>query len=588
MRQSSDFSPPSQWSESPDASLVSDRESLSSSSVVFTPVALLKEGDEVGGGGGGGGGFQPLNSHNSWAEGSQEGKYCRGYARNFRKLPLESETSETSTTSSLSTPQEARHSLAVTPQSSLVSETSSFLRRHPRKLLAIPNKVPPPNMAAGRRAGLTFDTSGDQSDYVNLDAMETGSHEAGTKEFVAKEGSLQRGGKVIKGAKVTGGNSNNNPKKRIKKHVLAKFNTTPAPSESLLSPGGGSEISGAGGSGATILHSNMKRSFRYRKITLRPEKALFGESTTGDNSSDEETETDNETSSVSHSKTRANFAPVTINEEDIKKLGPNFGINPSPTATRRYETLSTSRPSKLLKTKANSYSKIMVGRRLVLETQASKLSSEQLEPALTRSLEVGRSHAPIRFAVSPPEETSSKSLVPGPVESEWDTLRLPARFPSDPYLYASMNSLDNIMVDPPVMFSTDTDKEKSKQLLELEQVEDAPKLQVVNQSCSNGGVSKGLTTSRSHDKRQLSGPSAHADVLTMSGTMVTDRNSTESCDTGYTSASPGYGNNASGYHDNKGDKPQESNEHPSQLHLKHTLPAEHNRSITPPPRSVDY
>ena len=64
----------------------------------------------------------------------------------------------------------------------------------------------------------------------------------------------------------------------------------------------------------------MKRSFRYRKITLRHEKPIFVSKQDGTDSSDEEGESEN------------GGADVTIHEEQVTKVNPSFAVEPSSTS----------------------------------------------------------------------------------------------------------------------------------------------------------------------------------------------------------------------------------------------------------------
>ena len=99
-------------------------------------------------------------------------------------------------------------------------------------------------------------------------------------------------------------------------------------------------------------------------------------------------------------------------------------------------------------------------------------------------------------------QAAEGKVIPSPLSP--DGFELPARLPSDSFLYnsvTSLNSLDNILVDPPAMFDSDDKGERDDTGSKLRR----------NNEQTNSPIS------------------------------TADRNSTESNDTGYTSsASPGY------------------------------------------------
>ena len=99
-------------------------------------------------------------------------------------------------------------------------------------------------------------------------------------------------------------------------------------------------------------------------------------------------------------------------------------------------------------------------------------------------------------------QAAEGKVIPSPLSP--DVFELPARPPSDSFLYnsvTSLNSHDNILVDPPAMFDSDDKGERDDTSSELRR-----------------------------NNEQTNSPNSTA-----------DRNSTESNDTGYTSsASPGY------------------------------------------------
>ena len=330
---------------------------------------------------------------------------------------------------------------------------SSFL-----PLEHLPSKVPPPSLAA--KTG----TSAKGRDETDQDGV------VEDKLFVVKSAGLQRK-KAMKSS---------SPRSKPKQ--------SPQNGRQLLEPPVVPEVGRPGHDNSTLLRSNMTRSFRYRKITLRHEKPLFVNKHDGADSSDEEGENEN------------GGANGTINE-DVTKVGPNFGVEQSSTSeisTRHNPTAGSSPPRVLCKVKANQgYSKVKLG---------GLKSPEALSENGSKSASI--SEPKLSLVESVPEDKDDENqateerVIPSPVSP--DVFDLPARPPSDSFLYnsvTSLNSLDNILVDPPAMFDSDDKGER-------------------------GGTSSEL---RKNDE-QTSNPNSTA-----------DRNSTESNDTGYTSsASPGY------------------------------------------------
>ena len=315
----------------------------------------------------------------------------------------------------------------------------------------LPNKVPPPMLAT--RNGKIEVKGKDEIDLAIGEAA------TGNDSFVTKPGSLQRGKAFRSPSPRT--RRKHGPKQGLK---VPEASVIPQPSR-------------AANNSSILLHSNMKRSFRYRKITLQHEKPLFADKQDGDDSSDDESEIGS----------RHNSA--VIPEEHVMKVGPNFGVEPlSVVVSRRYNPPASSKPPRVLcKARTNSYSKVTVG--AVREPSDSGTRSPELAGA--QSTEVSPKLIP---------EIESEAVEGG---TSPEVFELPAGPPSDSFLYSSinsLNSLDNVLVDPPAMFES-SDKRESKDL---------------------------------HSEQR-------SDDQNSSSSLATDRNSTESNDTGYTSsASPGY------------------------------------------------
>ena len=248
------------------------------------------------------------------------------------------------------------------------------------------------------------------------------------------------------------------------------------------------EVDRPGHDNSALLCSNMKRSFRYRTITLRHEKPLFVSKQDGADSSDEEGENVN------------GGADMTIHEEHVTKVSPNFAVEPSSTSginTRHSPSAGSSPPCVLCKVRANSYSKVTLG---------GLKSTEALSENSGKSASISVPKLSLVELVSQNKDGKNQAaeerVIPSPLSP--DVFELPARPPTDSSLYnsvTSLNSLDNILVDPPAMFDTEDKGERDGTSSELRQ---------------NNKQTNSLNTTADH-------------------------NSTESNDTGYTSsASPGY------------------------------------------------
>ena len=270
----------------------------------------------------------------------------------------------------------------------------------------------------------------------------------------------------------------------------------------------------------------MKRSFRYRKITLKPEKPLFVDQQ-GGNSSDEEADTESEAGTRPGSKVEigpgngsgSRFGTespntVIISDEHIKKAGPNFGLNPSPPMTRKFVPTKGGEGGKedqvarvLCRVRANSYSKVSVGG-LKDKEMLADLSSRNMGtvgPKLSEMLaqKVG----------SESEESRAQglSLSQDDVFSP-ESFQLPAH-PQYSVLYCSMdslNSLDNILVDPPSMFDPGSET-----------------------GAEEGAMRSSDVMASSHDRTSENGQSdERACSPSNTSPLAADRNSTESNDTG--------------------------------------------------------
>ena len=328
---------------------------------------------------------------------------------------------------------------------------SSFL-----PLEHLPSKVPPPFLAAKSSTSVKGRDETDQDGVVE------------DKLLVVKSAGLQR-------------------KKAMKSSSpWSKQKQSPKNDCKLLEPPVVPEVGQPGNDNSTLLRSNMTRSFCYRKITLRHDKPPFVNKQDGADSSDEEGENEN------------GGGNGTINEEKVTKVGPDFAVEQSSTSeisTRHGPNAESSPPRVLCKVKANQgYSKVKLG---------GLKSPEALSENGSKSGSI--SEPKLSLVESVPEDKDDENhateerVIPSPVSP--DVFELPARPPSDSFLYnsvTSLNSLDNILVNPPAMFDSDDKGKRSSEL-------------------------------RRNDEQ------------TNNPTSTADRNSTESNNTGYTSStSPGY------------------------------------------------
>ena len=247
------------------------------------------------------------------------------------------------------------------------------------------------------------------------------------------------------------------------------------------------EVSAA--QGAAIFHSNMKQSFRYRKIVLHPEKPLFENIS----DSDDENSYDSPMSAVPgphedsssrnkhlmHSNLTTIPDELVISEQDLIQPAHNFNgggvFSPSTEVQRRlnfaYPAVNTTQASSLSRSPGNSYKKVSIaGPRYSYTSSSGKapLASGKIPLAYRRSnsqsaLYSNNKPSPVgdplpvtslsqedNILVLPPPLFSEEALMSPTVEN----FDLPARPPSDGFLYSSQSSLDDILVAPPEMFNS--------------------------------------------------------------------------------------------------------------------------------------
>ena len=439
--------------------------------------------------------------------------------------------------------------------------------------MAIPNKVPPPvkggALVQASRNKDGFFVNQKKKDYRKYLESETPSsapedhthhhthnedssdseNPYNSKEFIPKEGNLKRM-QVIKGGQ------HNPPARYLKKR---------GDGQTGLTPNG--------------FHSNLKRSFRYRKISLRTEfeKPLFA-STREESESEDEGDTNSMyqgSSAVPGPQMGGGFPqssqqPVnglSPSSEDVGDDGDNDDGEPEFNKViivpRHF---STNKPNSQLNntssvismaghSPANAYSKITVagprrtsssssdfGKRPALPMRSSSQSDIfKLNRKRSNSLSSHKeSHA-----TSPGDAFHGGALDRGFEESlsTLDALDLPPPLVgSSADQYGSQNSLDNILVEPPEMFSiTDSPgfeispTPHKRKLSRTRKVNSGSKIDPVPDFGTGMKVDESSVPKSSHRKNHSNGKG----VTTLP---APDRDSTESSDTGYTSSttSPGY------------------------------------------------
>ena len=334
-------------------------------------------------------------------------------------------------------------------------------------------------------------------------------------EFIEKEGQLRRG-RAYK-------SNNSNPKLKRTDTPKSKQPGAQSPTQSLEPPATGSLADDS----AAAVHSNMKRSFRYRKITLRAEKPLFDTPQQDENSSDEEADTESEAGTRPGSK-----ADITLGNETGTKIGkgnpstaivsseqvgPTFSLNTSSPMKRKFVPLKGDsdeggRVTRVLcRARANSYSKVSVGSLKDREMLAdiSSRNKGTVGPKLSEMITRTAGSETEESRAQGPSLQDDAAFPPATPES----FQLPA-LPPDSMLYSSMNSLnslDNILVDPPTMFDPGSELA----------------------AAAEGGAGGGDVRVHSHDPAAENGQSnERRSSPSNSSPLAADRNSTESNDTG--------------------------------------------------------
>lgn len=247
-----------------------------------------------------------------------------------------------------------------------------------------------------------------------------------------------------------------------------------------------------------------------------------------ENSSDEEADTESEAGTRPVSKADATPGNETSPNPAIivrEHVGPSFNSNPNSPMKRRFVPLkggdsdAGGRVTRV-RARANSYSKVSVGG-LKDKEMLADISSRNMGTVGPKLSEMLSQTAGLESEDSRvPERSLSREDTALPPTSP-ESFQLPA-LPPDSMLYCSMdslNSLDNVLVDPPSMFVPDTEM-----------------------ATAEGGTSGSDVRVRSHDPASENGQSDQRHCSpSNSSPLAADRNSTESNDTGYTSgASPSY------------------------------------------------
>lgn len=249
-----------------------------------------------------------------------------------------------------------------------------------------------------------------------------------------------------------------------------------------------------GPNASVVLQSNMKASFRYKKIPMRPEEPIFTKEEGGD-SSDEDTE----------SQTSGDQGGVVIDEVHLKKVGPNFEAKMSGSYSA-HKVVSGSCEKVRYRVRANSYSKVTM---TAVSQEVNRCYPQRVNAPTSPSASSPAGNVEEDGQGDAGGYSSPRS--PSPlVPQDMDLFPAP---PSQRRTFCStnsLNSLDAIDVEPPEMFKQTTP--------------------------SGGGERSGEQTCGKDDAHTILDGGGDGDQAGDSDlTSSADRRSVESSDTGYTS-----------------------------------------------------
>ena len=457
-----------------------------------------------------------------------------------------------------------------------------------QRFVVIPNKVPPPKGITLKTAtrdndGFFFKKKVDQdlhtsSDFSSADEEKSAVH--GESMFSPRENSL-KSHFVIKKQNLSMTDITKTKDCEVSKDLATRAERKP-------------DIQSSTKLSSFLKNNNMKRSVRYKKITLRePEKPLYVHSNESDSEDDRELSMNSPINTCSSSAVPGPQAGVrfdmkakkfvdTIDEsyENLDATGEE-NIESESNGDAESTLLSSSSPSSLCSHKvvhhpvttvhphsnqwhsqANTYSRVMVmGTRDESECEhgctpiSHKLSNDQHCNVLIGKLSLEETeeedskdtdedgkeetdkstsfrsqemYSPLRFVET--EALVSPALLPAPA--------------NDLFMDFSQNSLDNILVDPPEMFCAETEQSSINPATAF--VLGSPrakrKLSRTSWNSTIGNTNDILSEPVPNNKGD-SIPKYQQNVSDDIPDPTTDRNSTESNDTGYTSStSPRYQN----------------------------------------------
>lgn len=448
---------------------------------------------------------------------------------------------------------------SIPKHNSTASKTPS--PSHVTQFITIPNKVPPPvgvlSQATRNKDG--FFTGPPKKKNAQRKKSRSSSPEKSIRKDPKKELSPPSSG-VTEGKYVNLSESQEDQKQKSTDDLSSPDSSSGGSAFSSPSHPQVSHLKKPASS-AAFLHSNMTRSFRYKKITMRREKPLFPQQENISDAESEDEDEDDRCSSVpgpiqnGSYKTQSDLtrvvSEVEISIKDLTTPGPNLESSPvekkgidiysdsclasdnetTSTVERRRNLLhnnSSSNPQSMMTSGNNLYSKITVAGP---KRNSSSRSSGKRPILMLRS---NSQSAVFPEAVSPLDDStsllssyslddSSILLPPPPMFVEGNS------HPSGDI--DSVNSLDCVLVEPPDMFSlkhenTATLPENFKRKLSR-----TKKVQSPNDLSKNSDASLPEKNARNEDP----------DDGVTSSSKGPDRDSTESSDTGYTSStSPGY------------------------------------------------
>lgn len=544
------------------------------------------------------------------------------------------------------------HSHALKISNPVLADQESDGSVNTNSVLFIPNKVPPPRGIVLKSAARDKDGFFISAKKINQDSSHTGSELSSTEDeasvpmglrvFTPRDGNLKRNVVIKK------------PSPRMKERWRGmKGGKVPANPDTE----GGTEVATSRSNTENnyfIHNNNVKRSFRYKKIVLRPpEKPIY------DKINESESEEDGDSSEMDSPSHTSSLVPLpyagsnldntvdtstdTIDEsyedgietdedkidsksedESVLSLSSSTAALLSQRRVRFYRNAGSAvYPPKSTNqhSQANSYSRVTV-----IGTMEESTPKEFAIPE--------RHHVPVhrlrsQTTIQPPKSLAEKEEKDeieenGEMEGvsnrhETDSFEsheepslsmfaepvlpmvLPVRQSSDLYIDFSQNSLDDILVPPPEMFGVeqvgftpgiDIDLESPRSKRRLSRTRHLGGTRFKNLESTNENAALDLAEKLVPDSNGDSILEQQKSPDSIIPNPSTDRNSTESNDTGYTSStSPGYQNQINSNQQQQQQQEQvqfqQSQEQKKQYqHLQQQYSNEFSEGVSPDGRST--